>query len=69
MAPHPPPPPGAGGFIDYSSEHGCDYIVDSLPICVRELIAGGAAGAFTKSLAAPLERVKILLQVMRRFPA
>ncbi|KAI6690153.1 hypothetical protein NL676_026981 [Syzygium grande] len=36
--------------------------VDALPVCVRELIAGGAAGAFAKTAVAPLERIKILLQ-------
>ncbi|KAL2899595.1 Mitochondrial carrier protein CoAc1 [Bienertia sinuspersici] len=36
--------------------------VDSLPIYVRELIAGGAAGAFAKTAVAPLERIKILFQ-------
>ncbi|KMT04872.1 hypothetical protein BVRB_7g170400 [Beta vulgaris subsp. vulgaris] len=37
-------------------------LVDSLPIYVRELIAGGAAGAFAKTAVAPLERIKILFQ-------
>ncbi|KAK4804856.1 hypothetical protein SAY86_004673 [Trapa natans] len=63
MGANPPPLPGAGGFIDYSSEHGTVYTVDSLPICVRELIAGGAAGAFSRTLVAPLERIKILFQI------
>lgn len=36
--------------------------VDLLPVYVKELIAGGAAGAFSKTAVAPLERVKILLQ-------
>lgn len=37
--------------------------IDSMPVYVRELIAGGAAGGFAKSSVAPLERTKILLQV------
>ncbi|CAM0946138.1 unnamed protein product [Alopecurus aequalis] len=37
----------------------------SLPLAVRELIAGGVAGGIAKSAVAPLERVKILLQTRR----
>lgn len=37
-------------------------MVDLLPVYVKELIAGGAAGAFSKTAVAPLERIKILLQ-------
>ncbi|KAF3328332.1 mitochondrial substrate carrier family protein P [Carex littledalei] len=36
--------------------------LDLVPVYVKELIAGGAAGAFSKTAVAPLERVKILLQ-------
>lgn len=37
--------------------------MDNVPVYVKELIAGGAAGAFAKSAVAPLERIKILFQV------
>lgn len=51
-----------GRFMHGCSENGDDCFVDALPVCVRELIAGGAAGAFAKTAVAPLERIKILLQ-------
>lgn len=41
--------------------------LDLLPVYAKELIAGGAAGAFAKTAVAPLERVKILLQVQNFF--
>jgi solute carrier family 25 protein 16 len=37
----------------------------ALPLVVKEIIAGGAAGATAKSCVAPLERVKILFQTGR----
>ncbi|KAK9131232.1 hypothetical protein Sjap_011719 [Stephania japonica] len=49
-------------FVDGSPGRGELWAVDSLPVYVRELIAGGAAGAFAKTAVAPLERIKILLQ-------
>nr|CAB3478082.1 unnamed protein product [Digitaria exilis] len=36
--------------------------LDVIPVFAKEMIAGGVAGAFSKTAIAPLERVKILLQ-------
>ncbi|KAF8025731.1 hypothetical protein BT93_F2537 [Corymbia citriodora subsp. variegata] len=51
-----------GRFMHGCSENGDDCFLHVLPVCVRELIAGGVAGAFAKTAVAPLERIKILLQ-------
>ncbi|KAE9587901.1 putative mitochondrial carrier protein [Lupinus albus] len=40
-------------------------ILEKMPLFCKELLAGGVAGAFAKSLVAPLERLKILFQTRR----
>ncbi|KAH0990185.1 hypothetical protein GBA52_001668 [Prunus armeniaca] len=52
-----------------ASQSTCQEVsyIDNMPVYVRELIAGGAAGGFAKTSVAPLERTKILLQTRTEF--
>jgi len=55
------------GYVDNASIQRKQSSFDGVPAYVKELIAGGFAGALSKTTVAPLERVKILWQVHHSF--
>lgn len=59
-----PPEFKPAAFISQEESRTCGMVSvrDAMPTYVKELIAGGAAGGFAKTVVAPLERIKILRQ-------
>ncbi|PNX62525.1 mitochondrial substrate carrier family protein p-like [Trifolium pratense] len=46
------------------AENQRESMLDHVPLFAKELLAGGLAGGFAKTAVAPLERVKILFQLV-----